>query len=85
VTTHYEDVHFVGRTDDPRTRQPSFVTVDLQMGIGDPEHGWSFLVTGENLTDERTRFLRMMLENPGDFRDYMNPGRLWYAGLQWTF
>ena len=85
LTAHYEDVSFISRANDPRTREPSFVTLDLQFGLTHPEQGWTFLVSGENLTDEQTRYLRSILEAPGDFRDYVNPGRLWFAGFRWAF
>lgn len=51
-SVEYSDVHFTAEAPEPRSRQDAFLRYNADFGFEDPAMGWSFWVTGQNLTNE---------------------------------
>ena len=52
LTVDYNSFHYVRENLDSRMAQDAYYRLKASVGIGDPSKGWTFRVTGDNLTDE---------------------------------
>jgi outer membrane receptor protein involved in Fe transport len=85
-TIEYQDTQFTSITNDPRTRQPSFVRFNARVGLADERHGWSLGVTGENVTNVATSAETLEVpEGPGNFVQLPEPPRLVFGYVRWSF
>jgi outer membrane receptor protein involved in Fe transport len=86
LTVEYEDTQFVDRTDDPRTRQPSFFKLNGSVGFEDARRGWSLRFHAENITDEATvTQAREVTLGPGKFVQVLEAPRLVFGSFRWSF
>ncbi|MBS0421044.1 MAG: TonB-dependent receptor [Proteobacteria bacterium] len=85
LTAHYEGARFISRTDDPRTRESARTTLALQAGITRPDQGWTILISGENITNQRVAYFRDVAKVAGSMREYLDPPRVWMATMRWSF
>jgi iron complex outermembrane receptor protein len=85
-TVDYQDTHFTSITNDPRTRQPSFVRFGARLGLADDRYGWSCGVAVENLTAVASAAQSLEVpEAPGNFVQLPEPPRLLFGYVRWRF
>jgi hypothetical protein len=88
LTAEYKDVHFIDSSRDPRVRQPAFFRFHGHLGFSDRDRRWSLGVTGQNLTNEYTRFIAQgapLSSEAGTLVNFPDPPRAVFATLRWSF
>ncbi len=86
VVAQYQDVQFIERSFDPRTRQSPFFRFNASIGVGHPDQGWSLRFVAENLTDRATNVLmRDVPLGPGNFTKVLEPPRTIFGAFEWRF
>jgi len=86
LAMEYEDVQFVDRTDDPRSRMPSYFKLNGSIGLECERTGWSLRLHAENITDEATvTQSREVTLGPGNLVQLPEAPRLIFGTLRWKF
>jgi len=86
LAMEYQDVQFVDRTDDPRSRMPSFFKLNGSIGLECERMGWSHRLHAENITDEATvTQSREVTLGPGNLVHVLEAPRLIFGSLRWKF
>jgi hypothetical protein len=86
LTVAWEDNQYVDRTDDPRLRQPSFFRLNGSIGVQSERQGWSVKLACENMTDVATiTQAREVTLGPGNFVQLLEPPRLVFGSVRWSF
>lgn len=86
LTGQYEDVQFIERTNDPRSRQPSFFRFNGNLGFENAAQGWSLRLAVQNLTDNAIGIQsRGVSLSQGTFSHILEPPRLLFGSFRWRF
>ncbi len=86
LTVQHRDEHYTDTDLDPNTLIPATTTFAANVSVNHELQGWTFVVGGKNLTDERT--LNQVIDTamfPGTYNPSQNPGRSVYASLNFSW
>ncbi len=83
ATVEYKSEYFGAPDLGKETLQESFYRYRAHIGLGNPSQGWSFRVTGLNLTDEVV-FSKKTFDGTERIV-YSEPGRTYYAQFTWNY
>jgi outer membrane receptor protein involved in Fe transport len=82
----WTDSQVLDETLDPRSREPSFFWLDADIGISNPEQGWTITLAAQNLTDESVATIVEHIGLTSDtFVQSVRPPRQVFLGLHWEF
>ena len=85
-TLQWTDSQFLAETLDPRSREPSFFWLDVDIGIAHPTQGWTITLAAQNLTDES---VATVVEEIGltldTYVQTVRPPRQVFVGVRWDF
>jgi outer membrane receptor protein involved in Fe transport len=86
LTVEWQDTQLLRSTLDPRSRQDSFFRLDASIGLANPGSGWDLSLNVENLTNESvSSFVDNVTTVPDTFVQFVDPPRLVFASLRWSF
>ena len=86
VTLEYKDNYYAEQTLDPRTRQPAFLRLGGNIGVGNVNQGWSVKLVGTNLTNEAIAVHVRDVSLVGkSFVQVLDPPRLLFGEFRWQF
>ena len=86
VTLEYKDNYYAEQTLDPRTRQPAFIRLGGNVGVGNANQGWSVKLVGTNLTNEAIAVHVRDISLVGkSFVQVLDPPRLLFGEFRWAF
>lgn len=83
ATVEYDGDQGTGIPGDERLTQPSYSRINAHLGFGSFTQGWSFRVTGDNLTNEPVNRGRGMISSSNAIVQQTEPPRLIYGQLRW--
>ena len=85
-TLQWTDSQILAETLDPRSREPSFFWLDVDIGIANPAQGWTITLAAQNLTDES---VATVVEEIGltldTYVQTVRPPRQVFVGMRWEF
>lgn len=83
VTVEYDGDQGTGIPGDERLTQPAYSRINAHAGFGSFTQGWSFRITGDNLTNESVNRGRGMISSSNAIVQQVEPPRLIYGQLRW--
>lgn len=86
LTVDYSSFQYVRENLDPRMAQDAYYRLKASIAIGNPTKGWTFRVTGENLTDEVVTVERSIAAPTSQgLLTFADQPRIVYGQLRWDF